>query len=166
MNKDDIHSLFNELYERQALRIKRFCRISAWDGMEYDLFQNIWLNIWQGLPRFRGECAIDTWVTRVAVNSALMFRRGEGRRKRHLSPLEDADMISDASDRLDESMQDRLFECVARLAVRDRTVVGLHLEDMSRKEIAEVVAISESHVGVVLHRIKPVLKRCITGEKS
>ena len=42
---------------------------------QQDLVQEIWLAVWQALPRFRGECSERTFVFRIAHNRARQPRR-------------------------------------------------------------------------------------------
>lgn len=168
MTHAEQEQLFRELYEKSAARIMRFSRVSAWNEQTGDLFQEIWARIWEALPRFRGDCAPDTWATRVAVNTALLFRRGQGRRRKYETVVSgNGDTPQPEPDPLlSEDLRRRLHDCVAQLQPRDRMVVSLHLEGLPHKEVSSVLGLSTSHVGVVLHRLKPVLKNCITGEPS
>lgn len=171
MKLEEQNRHFADLYQRHQRRLSRFCELSAWDGRGADLLQEVWINIWNSLPRFRAECSLDTWVTRVAVNTALMFRRSEGRRSRQtakelkIESLAD-DRSTEQTLRIDTELREKLYACVSQLQPRDRMIVSLHLEALSHREISEVVGVRESHVGVLLHRLKPVLKRCITGDKN
>ncbi len=171
MNPEQQRTRFAEIYDRHRSRLSRFCRISAWDGQQDDLLQEIWINIWNSLDRYRGDCSLDTWVVRVAVNSALMFRRSQGRRSRHLARNQDVDRLAAPATAeselvVDEKLHEQLYHCVAQLQVRERMIVSLHLEGLSHGEIAQVIGIGSGHIGVLLHRLKPVLKKCINGEQK
>lgn len=48
-------------------------------GEEEDLHQEILLQLWRGLATFRGDSALGTWLYRVALNTALTWRRRAGR---------------------------------------------------------------------------------------
>lgn len=50
-----------------------------------------------------------------------------------------------------------LYTCVERLPLLDKTLISLYLEDLSYKDIAGIVGISEQHVGVKIFRIKKTL---------
>ena len=52
-----------------------------------------------------------------------------------------------------------LYECIQRLPDLDKTLMSLFLEDVSTKEIADVMGISAINVRVKLHRIKKSLKQ-------
>jgi RNA polymerase sigma factor (sigma-70 family) len=100
-----------------------------------------------------------------------MFRRSEGRRSRHTAADMDMEKLVDKQTAektllIDTELRERLYACVSELQPRDRMIVGLHLEAMTHRDISEVVGVSENHVGVLLHRLKPVLKKCITGEEN
>jgi RNA polymerase sigma-70 factor (ECF subfamily) len=73
-------SAFGELYERHQLKIYRsaFRILDAEDAVQQS-FQRAFVN----LHRFRGDSAFATWVTRIAINEALMMLR----RRRVTTPL-------------------------------------------------------------------------------
>ena len=169
MTPEERKQLFSDIYSRNRQKLTRFCRISSWDNQGNDLLQDVWTNIWNSLEHFRGECSADTWAVRVAVNTALMFRRSQGRQKRHLKPSAEVEKLAarePLEPEFDEEVRKKLYYCVSRLQSRYRMVVSLHLEGMAYGQISEVIGISSSHVGVVLHRLKPILKKCITGEEE
>ncbi len=51
-----------------------------------DLQQELLLQLWLSLPNFAGQAKPSTWIYRVCLNTALMFRRGAARRDRRLAP--------------------------------------------------------------------------------
>ncbi len=136
-----------------------------------DLYQEMMFQLWRSLPSFAGASSIDTWVYRVALNTALTHTR---RRSVHVETrledehLETADLgapLDAADETLDLSEQsERLYAAIDRLGDVDRMLVTMHLDDRSYREMAEVIGISESHVGVKLHRIKKSLARALAEE--
>src|SRR5437868_1818902 len=46
-----------------------------------DLFQEIALQLWHSVDSWRGDCAASTWIYRVALNTALAWRRRERRHR-------------------------------------------------------------------------------------
>src|SRR5688572_14473417 len=42
-----------------------------------DLFQEIALQLWHSVEAYRGDCVATTWIYRVALNTALAWRRKE-----------------------------------------------------------------------------------------
>jgi RNA polymerase sigma-70 factor (ECF subfamily) len=112
---------------------------------ESDLFQEILLQIWKGLPGFEGRSSRNTWVYRVALNTAMTYRRNESRRQ---SPTQAAPPTHSRS----ELEVLRLF--LAGLNGADRAIFVMYLDDLSYQEMAAVTGLSVSHVGVKIHRMK------------
>ncbi len=152
-------------------RLRHICRVYARDvEARKDLYQEIMFQLWRSLPSFAGASSIDTWVYRVALNTALTHVR---RRSVHVeTPLdqdhvEAADLASlDAADDTPDlgEQSERLYAAIDRLGDVDRMLVTMYLDDQSYREMAEVIGISESHVGVKLHRIRKALARSLAEE--
>ena len=68
--------LFLDLFRENKSRILRLCSayLNSTDDAE-DLFQDIMTNVWHHLPGFRQEAKASTWLYRIAVNTALIYRR-------------------------------------------------------------------------------------------
>lgn len=159
---------FQDIYQRNRWRLARLCRVYAAGDDGADLLQEVWIHIWNGLERFRGDAHVDTWVFRVAVNSALMFRRSSGRRRRWLEPGLDVETLArgdadSAGSDFPEHLRQRLYHCISLLKSRDRLVVSLHLEGLDHGAIAGIVGVTAGHAAVLLHRLKPVLADCVQG---
>ena len=152
-------------------RLRHICRVYARDvEARKDLYQEMMFQLWRSLPSFAGASSIDTWVYRVALNTALTHAR---RRSVHTeTPLEEdhvetADLAEslDADDAVDLGQQsERLYAAIDRLRDVDRMLVTMYLDERSYHEMAEVIGISESHVGVKLHRIRKALARSLAEE--
>jgi RNA polymerase sigma-70 factor (ECF subfamily) len=130
-----------------------------------DLLQDIALALWQALPNFRGECSERTFVYRIAQNrafSALARRGAKGSAIDDVSP-DPAPLVETAIARQQEST--KLADVVRRLPLPYRQVVVLMLEGLDYGEIAEVLGISESNVGVRLNRARPLLRQML-GERK
>src|SRR5881275_290434 len=72
-----------------VLKVARAYTRTAADGQ--DLAQDILLQLWRSAPGFRGEAGEATWVYRVALNTALGWRRKESRRRARQRPLLDVE---------------------------------------------------------------------------
>jgi RNA polymerase sigma factor (sigma-70 family) len=130
-----------------------------------DLLQDIAMALWQALPRFRGECSERTFVYRIAHNRALtaLARR---RPLHHPVEAESVDPVPLVEAALAEQQEStRLAEAVRRLPLPYRQVVVLVLEGLEYGEIAEVLGISESNVGVRLNRARPLLRQMMGGRR-
>ncbi|MGQ0635475.1 MAG: RNA polymerase sigma factor [Planctomycetaceae bacterium] len=150
--------------ERQA----RFCDLlnrnhARWSGIarayapapdREDLVQEIALQVWQSLDRFAGGASLDTWAYRVALNTALAWRRKAATRSKKLT-RSTADVAEVSGDRGIESDVHRALDpFLAALSDGDRAVLLLHLDGLSNAEAAEVIGISEGAYRTRLHRVR------------
>jgi RNA polymerase sigma-70 factor (ECF subfamily) len=127
-----------------------------------DLLQDIAMAVWQALPRFRGECSERTFLFRIAHNRAIAHlsrsrSRGEVDEEVELPdprPTPEAGLVR-------EQQGERLSQAVRALPVLYRQVVMLALEGLEYSEIAQILGISESNVGVRLNRAKQMLRKLL-----
>ena len=152
---------FEAILERNRGRLSRVARAYAPGDAAQDLYQDILLQIWKSLERFQGRSHIDTWVYRIALNTALTWRR------RQLARPNAAAEVTESAIQLPADERDPLRileEFLASLTPADRAVLLLYLEDVSYREMAEILGITENHVGVKLNRIKQTfIERHIRG---
>ncbi|HLK67981.1 MAG TPA: sigma-70 family RNA polymerase sigma factor [Bryobacteraceae bacterium] len=129
-----------------------------------DLLQEIAIALWQSLPSFRGECSERTFLFRIAHNRAIAYlTRNAPRAERADDDLEIKDPSPDPETFLvREEGGKRLADAVRALPLLYRQVVVLMLEGLEYGEIAEVMGISESNVGVRLNRARQMLRRMMT----
>ena len=127
-----------------------------------DLLQDIVLAIWQALPRFRNESSVKTFLFRIALNRSLTFL---AQRKPVIQTGEEFEIVDSRRNPEKEfakgQEQSRLMAAIHNLPIDYRQVITLTLEDLSYTEIADVLGISESNVGVRLNRARQMLRRLL-----
>lgn len=161
MDRAERERLFQELFAANQDRIRRLCYGYLGPcGEVEDLFQEVMVNVWNSLPSFRGESSAATWVYRIAVNTALIYRR----KRRTTEPLSE---LADPARGAQQSLEDRerlaaLRAAIATLPGQDRLVITLLLEGLSYKEIAEITGLTVNYVGVKISRIKQTLETMLT----
>ena len=167
----DADQIFLELVRENEARLRKICRVYATDAdAEKDLYQDILVQLWRALPSFEGSSQPGTWLYRVALNTALAEKRQ--RTARENATLDDSNPIwrnpIPAPDESLESKQrlQRLYAAIARLDDVDKAVVTMYLDEKSHREIAEVLGITESYVGVKLHRIKKEMAAWLAEEAA
>jgi RNA polymerase sigma-70 factor (ECF subfamily) len=161
MTRAERERLFQELFADNRARIQRLCYGYLGPcGEVEDLFQEIMINAWNSLPNFRGESRASTWLYRVALNTALMYRR----KRRATEPLPELrDPARGAQQNLeDEQRLQALRAAIASLPDQDRLIITLLLEGLSYKEISEITGLTVNHVGVKISRIKQTLEELLT----
>ncbi|HVL68360.1 MAG TPA: RNA polymerase sigma factor [Vicinamibacterales bacterium] len=143
---------FLELVAPHRARLVRLAR--AYAGAEWaDLHQEILLQVWRGLDSFQGRSSVSTWLYRVALNTALTWRRRAAPAAAALVPQGEAPR-EPAGELSPRDPMRVLDEFLGTLDPVDRAVLVLYLEDASYAEIADVTGLSENHVGVKLNRLK------------
>jgi RNA polymerase sigma-70 factor, ECF subfamily len=127
-----------------------------------DLLQEILLQVWMSLPNFREQSKPTTWLYRVALNTALAWKRREKKHRRgnqDFAAISDIVAIQPASgeQHADPDAIEQLYAAIRALDAAKRALVLLYLDGLSYAEMAEVTGISETNVGVRLTRIKKEL---------
>ncbi len=148
---------FEKLVHAYKSTIYQVCFMFAKDNDEAaDLFQEVLINLWQGINGFKEQSSVKTWIWRVSLNTCISYDRKK-RRSVQTTPLEiDVDLFND-NDR--DSVQVRmLHDRINKLGVMDRAIVMLWLENLSYDEIGLIVGISAKNVSVRLVRIREQLK--------
>ncbi|MBR1808074.1 MAG: sigma-70 family RNA polymerase sigma factor [Paludibacteraceae bacterium] len=149
---------FNMLVREQKKNIYTVCFMFSNDKDEVaDLFQEVLINLWQGIDGFRSESKISTWVYRIALNTCLAHERKKKRQPDTVSLTIDIDLYADQDK--DSRQIKQLYERINRLNYLDRAIVLLWLENLPYDEIAAITGISVKNVSVRLVRIKEQLKQ-------
>jgi RNA polymerase sigma-70 factor (ECF subfamily) len=149
------------LSEHTGLLLKVVRSFAEGPADQDDLFQEILLQVWLSLPNFRDDSKPTTWLYRVALNTALAWKRREKKRRGRQSSLPIADPAARTTTSVDAERNgqvvDQLYAAIRALPLAKRALVVLYLDGFTYREISEVVGISESNVGVSLNRIKKEL---------
>ena len=121
------------------------------------MFQEITIQVWKSIPNFRNESSEATWIYRVALFSAIAWTRKEKKHNSEIEPIAEMELVHSENNELNDPRLDWLYEQIARLNEIDRSLTLLLLDGYSYKEMAEIIGISESNVGVKINRIKKSL---------
>ena len=125
-----------------------------------DLYQEIATALWQSMDRFEGRSAETTWIYRVALNTAISLKRKK---------VPDTEELTGEEPAPDAPQRDQLEWMYARLRTLntvDRSLVLLYLDGNSYEDIAEVLGLSMSNVGVKITRIKSRLRELLQQEAA
>jgi RNA polymerase sigma-70 factor (ECF subfamily) len=161
MNYAERERLFLELLAENKVRIQRLCYgyLNSAADLE-DLFQEIMTNVWNSLPAFRGEAKASTWLYRIAVNTALLYRK-KWKRGEALTDVPDG-RAGPQRNLEDQERLAALRRAISSLPDQDRLIVTLLLEGLSYREIADITGITSNYVGVKISRIKQALEQSMT----
>ena len=168
--KDGDHQAYAELCRRHSKQILRtVLRITRDIADAEDTLQEALLKAYIHIGGFEGRSAFSSWLTRIAINSALMLSR-----KRRSQPVCSFESGSDdfrLSEPIETSynpeesciqnaLEDEFDHAIRYLSPTLRAVVQIrYREDASVSEIAKILGISESAVKSRLLRARSKLRR-------
>lgn len=154
------------VYHRYKRRVFALAARIAGPSEAEEVAQEAFIRIFRGLPRFRGDSALGTWVYRLTVNVALSHR---SRRQPKTEPIEavSAEVMGalQAPAEGDAVLRARLERGLAKLAVGYRTVIVLH--DVEGLEHEEIAAVLGCHVGTSksqLHKARAKLRAILADD--
>src|SRR5574344_47696 len=148
---------FSKIIKENKSTIFTVCYMFSNDKEEVnDLFQNILINIWQGLSKFEGRSNMKTWIYRISLNSCISSSRKK--KRDDTIPLSmDIDLIDKSNDESNKQIE-LLDKRIRKLQPFDRAIVLLWLENMPYEEIGQIIGISTRNVTVRMFRIREQLK--------
>ena len=132
-----------------------------------EVAQEAFIRVFRGLPKFRGDAALGTWIYRLAVNAALSHRA-----RRANAPAVDHEDVASAErvvavtpEARDLALRKQLERALALLPVGYRTVIVLH--DVEGLEHEEIASILRCHVGTSksqLHKARARLREILAAD--
>lgn len=162
LNEREQSRLFDEWLDQYQGLLFKVVRAYAFTPHDHDdLFQEIAVQVWKSIPNFNGDSAVSTWIYRVALYTAIGWTRKEKKHRRNNRPLSGYEQALTSSIQPQNDRLAWLYEQIAQFNKIDRSLILLLLDGFSYREIAAILGISESNVGVKIYRIKKRL-----GEKS
>lgn len=128
-----------------------------------DLFQEIVLQVWKSSSGFQNKSSFSTWMYRIAINTAIIFLKSN-KKKSQIENRENMAVfehlpIENTSEK--EEQCQKMYRAIQQLHPIDKALIFYYLEDLSGREIAQQMGISEGNVRVKLNRAKQKLKELI-----
>ena len=170
MLDEEQKSLFTNWLGEHGSSVLKVARAYTLSSEEcQDLAQEILLHAWRSLPSFEGKASPATWFYRVALHTAMNWhRKDKPRRSRQQPLLEVQSVVTEGCDSGEQAQQretvEQLYIAIHQLPKTDAALVLLYLDELSYREMADVLGISESNVGVKLNRAKKALSALMNGE--
>ncbi len=164
MTNQEKHKIFGQLLESNKDKLYRICLGYLYEkNLAEDCFQEVLINIWKSLDNFKNKSQISTYVYRITVNTTISFNKKEKRHKQITGSNEpDFNRISNETTELGEEKSEKLAmlrKAISELADQERLIISMVLDEISNKEIGEIMGISQNHIGVKIHRIKNSLSQ-------
>jgi len=154
------------LYDRYCRKMLVVClRYSKTTAEAEDILQEGFVKVFQGIKDFRQEAKLETWITRIMVNTALNVQR----KKLYLYPMVDVAEINLPEEEMSISgiHFTQLLEMIQSLPQGCQIVFNLFaIEGYSHKEIAASLGISEGTSKSQFARAKSLLQAKLLKEST
>jgi RNA polymerase sigma-70 factor (ECF subfamily) len=158
------------LYHQYKRRVFGLCHRIAGTADAEEVAQEVFVRVFRGLPTFRGDSALGTWIYRLAVNAALSHVARRGRR----GEVGDDDLERvPAPDqaRRDPRLSERVESAMTRLPAGYRAILVLHdIEGLSHEECAAImdcrVGTSRSQLHKARARMRELLGPELAAERA
>lgn len=162
---------FDAIHRSYRPKIVRYLARFVGEHDAEDLAQDVFVRVARGLPAFRGESRISTWIYRIATNAAFDRLRG-GALHRMTGTGGPDDGADDAeapagagtADSVERKLiRDEMNSCIRNLVgglpENDRAVLALgELDELADREIAGILGVSLGTVKIRLHRARARLR--------
>jgi RNA polymerase sigma-70 factor, ECF subfamily len=168
-NKD----LFKQLVEEHQLMVFRTCMGLLHDMNESeDISQDVFLEVYNSLSSFRSQSKLSTWIYRIAINKSLNHLKKLKRRKligkveELFLPGNQRNALSEpASEPTDAALEQEERKKMVQLALgklpenQQVAFVLFRYDELSHKEISEVMGLSVPAIESLIHRAKQGLQK-------
>jgi RNA polymerase sigma factor (sigma-70 family) len=155
---DSVDNAFIEQINQNLGIAYKICRIYFSDPDDQDdVLQEMMYQLYRSYNSFHGRSKFSTWMYRVCLNTALIYRRKDIRRK-HEPLTTSHHQIANPPRNNEQEAIDLLNSVIASLPALNKAIMLLYLEDMSYDEIADITGLTKSNVSVKLMRIKQHLE--------
>ncbi len=154
-----------EFYHTFEAKIYAFVKIRLNDSHDAaDLLNDIMWEIWRGAGKFEGRSSVTTWVFGIARHKVIDRIRNRGKH-----PVEPLEVTTEKESDYDlegiivqKEMGEHLQHCLQKLSPDHHQTVHLaFFEDLSYREIGEIVGSPEGTIKARMFHAKQALKRCL-----
>ena len=133
-----------------------------------ELAQDVFLKVHKGLPYFRGESRLSTWIYRIVINTLSQQRPELAAASLDETDEDDRPALQPGADDPafgDLVLKDRLQKAIEQLPVRYQVLInGHYLKGMQYDELAAALDMPMGTVKTHLHRAKRQLRRLLETE--
>lgn len=126
-----------------------------------ELLQEIMLAVWKSLSNFKNKSNIQTYLYRVAHNTAFRHVQTQSKSLRENAIGTDLPSLTLNPEHLANSSQqfENIMSYIRRLPINQRQILALSLDDLSYAQIADITGMSITNVGAQLSRAKKSLSK-------
>jgi RNA polymerase sigma-70 factor, ECF subfamily len=144
---------FEDLVRAHSGRIRQIARRFAAHGTVDDLVQDILTRLWRSYAGFRGDCRVESWIYRIALNAA-MSHLSEVTKARNLHAAVSAQPAVTAETAGVAGPADILSDFLRQLGDIDASILMMYMDGLAAAEISGVLGISDNAINVRINRMK------------
>ena len=154
-----------ELYDAHVDRVHRLAYRMVGDGeLAADYTQETFIRVFDRLGTFRGEAALSTWITSIAISVVYNGQRKVKRLREREADLEDAAGATARGAVAEPDLKVRLKQAIDRLPEGYRTVFLMHdVEGYTHQEIGTALGIQEGTSKAQLSRARAKLRDALSA---
>jgi RNA polymerase sigma-70 factor (ECF subfamily) len=152
----------------QQTLVRRMIRFARTPGDVEELVQDVFVQAYFSLPKFREEAAFEHWLQKIATRVGYRYwKRLRKLNKTEAQPLEMAADIAAGERNSGSEEAEALRVMMQRLGPRDRLVITLlHVEERSVEETAQLTGWSRTMVKVQAYRARGKLRRMMENKSE
>lgn len=164
-------SAMADLYTCYVGYLRALCSRYVTDDSDVDdILQTSFVKIFTSIDRFeyRGPGSLKAWISRIAVNESLRFLSSSRKTEMFKDTLlKESDETDGEDPEVEDIPPEILQQMIRNLPDGYRSVFNLYvLEELSHKEISEMLGITESTSASQFHRAKKLLARQIKDYRN
>lgn len=130
-----------------------------------DNFQEVVYQLWKSFPSLKDKTKIGSWMYAIAINTSISKIRKDSRFVSidfgsNTDPIQSSH-TDNTENKIDAQ---QLMQSIQALNEIDKSIILLYMEDYSYDQIAKIVGISSTNVGVKINRIKKQLRKHLTDK--
>lgn len=158
IKETDFSLLLNTHHDRLYWMIRKIVLVH--DDAQ-DVLQNTWLKIHKGLPGFKGESKIETWMFRIAYNESMRFLK---QKKQHYR-LDDIDSSYLETLKADpyfdgEESEYALHKALSSLKENERHIFNLkYFDGLKFSQVAQLTSTNENSVKTLYYKAEKKIKQ-------
>jgi RNA polymerase sigma factor (sigma-70 family) len=151
--------LYGRIIKKYNQRLYRIIRAYGIDDDDCeDLMQSTYISAFRNLESFQKKSKFSTWLIRIAINESLAYLRKQKIQTEKLYLIKSENNSSEL-DYENEEIKMILERAIEDLPEKYRVIfVMREIEELSGREVANILGLSESNVRVMLYRAKEMLK--------
>ncbi len=138
-----------------------------------EITQDVFVKVFQHSKDFKQEADIKTWIYRITINQSLDYIKSKQRKKRSFW----SNIIGSKDSEINPSLSDfnhpglemenkealkELMRKIYQLPEQQKTaIILLKIEDLSQREVAQIMNLSEGAIESLFQRAKSTLKKML-----